>query len=55
MADLCYGCMKELHDEQVCPHCGFSQDAVQASHFLPLGAKLENNRYIVEKETKQLL
>lgn len=49
MADLCYGCMKELHDEQVCPHCGFSQDAVQASHFLPLGAKLENNRYIVGK------
>ncbi|MEE0264253.1 MAG: PASTA domain-containing protein [Acutalibacteraceae bacterium] len=49
MADLCYGCMKELHDEQVCPHCGFSQDAVQASHFLPLGAKLENDRYIVGK------
>ena len=49
MADLCYGCMKDLHGEQTCPNCGFSQDAVQASPFLPLGTKLENDRYIVGK------
>lgn len=49
MADLCYGCMKDLHDEQVCPNCGFSQDSVQASPFLPLGTKLENDRYTVGK------
>ena len=49
MADLCYGCMKDLHGEQTCPNCGFSQDAVQVSPFLPLGTKLENDRYIVGK------
>ncbi len=49
MADLCYGCMKDSHNEQVCPHCGFSQDAVQASPFLPLGTKLGNDRYVVGK------
>lgn len=49
MADLCYGCMKDLHGEQTCPSCGFSQDAVQASPFLPLGTKLENGRYTVGK------
>lgn len=49
MADLCYGCMKDTHGEQVCPHCGFSQDSVQASPFLPLGTQLENDRYTVGK------
>lgn len=49
MADLCHGCMKDLHNEQVCPHCGFSQDAVQASPFLPLGTLLGNDRYVVGK------
>lgn len=49
MADLCYGCMKDTHGEQTCPNCGFSQDAVQASPFLPLGTKLENDRYTVGK------
>lgn len=49
MADLCYGCMKDTHGEQVCPHCGFSQNSEQASPFLPLGTKLENDRYTVGK------
>ena len=49
MANLCYGCMKDTHGEHECPHCGFSQDTVQASPFLPLGTKLENGRYTVGK------
>lgn len=49
MADLCYGCMKDTQGEQVCPHCGFSQGSEQASPFLPLGTKLENDRYTVGK------
>lgn len=49
MADLCYGCMKDTHGEHECPHCGFSQDTVQTSPFLPLGTKLENGRYTVGK------
>lgn len=49
MADLCYGCMKDTHGEQVCPHCGFPQNSEQASPFLPLGTKLENDRYTVGK------
>ncbi len=47
MADLCYGCMKDTHGEQECPHCGFSQDSVQASPFLPLGTKLDKDRYTI--------
>lgn len=49
MADLCYGCMKDTHGEQICPHCGFSQDTEQFSPFLPLGTGLENDRYTVGK------
>lgn len=49
MADLCYGCMKNAHGEHICPHCGFEQDTVQESPFLPLGTTLENNRYVVGK------
>lgn len=49
MADLCYGCMKDTHGEQICPHCGFSKDTVQESPFLPFGTSLENGRYTVGK------
>ena len=49
MADLCYGCMKDTHGEQICPQCGFSQDTEQFSPFLPLGTGLENDRYTVGK------
>ena len=49
MADLCYGCMKDTHGENICPHCGFAQNSQQYSPFLPLGAVLENNRYTVGK------
>lgn len=49
MADLCYGCMKDTRGEQICPHCGFSQDTEQFSPFLPLGTGLENDRYTVGK------
>lgn len=48
MSELCLGCMKENQGEQVCPQCGFSKDAVQASPFLPLGTVLKN-RYLVGK------
>lgn len=47
MADLCYGCMNDAKGEQICPHCGFSKDTVQTSPFLPLGTKLDKERYIV--------
>ncbi len=47
MADLCYGCMNDAKGEQVCPHCGFSKDTVQTSPFLPLGTKLDKDRYTV--------
>ena len=47
MADLCYGCMKDAKGEQICPHCGFSKDTVQNSPFLPLGTKLDKDRYTV--------
>lgn len=48
MSELCLGCMKENQGEHICPQCGFSKDAVQASPFLPLGTVLKN-RYLVGK------
>lgn len=48
MSELCLGCMKENQGENICPQCGFSKDAVQASPFLPLGTVLKN-RYLVGK------
>lgn len=48
MAELCFGCMKKAHEEDICPSCGFSKKAVQASPYLPLGTVLKD-KYIVGK------
>ncbi len=51
MSQLCLGCMKEINDEKVCPHCGFDKDtAEQTAPFLPLGTKLQEGNYTVGKK-----
>lgn len=44
----CLGCMKEIGDETVCPHCGFSKDTPQIAPYLPLHT-LVAERYLVGK------
>ena len=43
---LCMGCMREIGDEQVCPHCGFSKTETQPEPFLGFNTILKN-RYVV--------
>ncbi len=50
MAQLCMGCMKEIGEVQVCPHCGFPQNSEQSAPFLPLGTKLREDHYIVGRK-----
>lgn len=51
MSKICYGCMKIIgDDEEKCPHCGFDRSVRQSLPFLPLGVKLQNDRYIIGKK-----
>lgn len=45
---LCMGCMKEIGDTAVCPHCGFSKDTPQIAPYLPLQTMVAE-RYLVGK------
>ncbi len=50
---LCMGCFEELTDGAVCSKCGFDNDTVNDSAFLPLRFVL-NNRYVVGKVLKYI-
>ncbi len=51
MSRICYGCMRIIGDEdEQCPHCGFDRNIRQSLPFLPLGAKLQKDRYIIGKK-----
>lgn len=43
---LCMGCMQEIGDQAVCPHCGFDTAEQQTEPYLPYGTVLAE-RYIV--------
>jgi len=45
---LCMGCMKDIGDADVCPHCGFSKDTPQIAPYLPLHT-LVAERYLIGK------
>lgn len=50
MTQLCLGCMKETMGEKVCPFCGFDSETVQPAPFLPLGTKLQSEKYLVGRK-----
>lgn len=51
MSKVCLGCMKLIDDgDDKCPFCGFDGTARQSLPFLPLGAKLQEGRYLVGKK-----
>ena len=50
MGQLCLGCMKENLGEKVCPFCGFDSSTVQPAPFLPLGIKLQQDKYLVGRK-----
>lgn len=50
MTQLCLGCMKETIGEQVCPYCGFDRSTEQPAPFLPLGVKLQQDKYLVGRK-----
>ncbi|HCA05430.1 MAG TPA: hypothetical protein DEO32_05995 [Ruminococcaceae bacterium] len=43
---LCMGCMQEIGEQKVCPHCGFDSSEQQSAPYLPYGTVL-SDRYIV--------
>ena len=43
---LCMGCMQEIGDQAICPHCGFDTAEQQTEPYLPYGTVLAE-RYIV--------
>lgn len=47
---LCFGCMKEINDEKICPNCGFDRDTEQSVPYLPLGTELQDKNYIIGKK-----
>ena len=50
MSKVCLGCMKQIEEtDSKCPYCGFDQESQQSLPFLPLGAHLQNGRYLVGK------
>lgn len=50
MSKVCLGCMKLIESDEIkCPYCGFESSARQNLPFLPLGAYLQNERYLVGK------
>ena len=50
MTQLCLGCMKETTGEQICPYCGFDRSTDQPAPFLPLGVKLQQDKYLVGRK-----
>lgn len=51
MSKICFGCMKPIGDEEEkCPECGFEQGSSQSLPFLPLGALLQEERYLIGKK-----
>ena len=48
---LCIGCMREIADNIVCPHCSFDNTRQQSAPLLPYGTVLEK-RYIIGKEVE---
>lgn len=50
MGQLCLGCMKENLGEKVCPFCGFDRSSEQPAPFLPLGAKFQQDNYLIGRK-----
>lgn len=50
MAQLCLGCMQKNNGEKNCPFCGFDNTTVQNAPYMPLGAELQEGKYIVGKK-----
>ncbi len=51
MSKICFGCMKPMEDDAaVCPKCGFDCSSHQNTPFLPLGATLQEDRYLIGKK-----
>lgn len=48
---LCIGCMREIADNVICPHCSFDNTKHQSAPLLPYGTVLEK-RYIIGKEVE---
>ena len=48
---LCIGCMREIADNVICPHCSFDNTKRQVSPLLPYGTVLQK-RYIIGKEVE---
>ncbi len=48
---LCIGCMREIADNIICPHCSFDNTKQQTPPLLPYGTVLEK-RYIIGKEVE---
>ncbi len=46
--NLCMGCMKDIGDAEICPHCGYRDDRLQTAPFLPPHTWLQD-RYLVGK------
>ena len=46
--ELCMGCMKDNGGAEVCPYCGYREDALQLAPYLPPKVWLED-RYLVGK------
>lgn len=49
--DICFGCMKHIRINTICPHCGFSREKYEAerdSRVLPSGTVL-NGKYLLGK------
>lgn len=48
---LCIGCMREIADNIICPHCSFDNTKQQTPPLLPYGTVLEK-RYIIGREVE---
>ncbi len=48
---LCIGCMREIADDVICPHCQFDNTKQQTSPLLPYGTLIEK-RFIVGREVE---
>lgn len=48
---LCIGCMREIADNIICPHCSFDNTKQQKAPLLPYGTVIEK-RYIIGKEVE---
>lgn len=48
---LCIGCMREIADNIICPHCSFDNTKQQSAPLLPYGTVLEK-RYIIGREVE---